>query len=170
MLEMRTIMIDDPMALAYVSLSICHAALRSFAVKKLAERIEVLLGVKTPGGPRNMIRRGPRFSTARKGGSMRPSPNYFVHLFCLNWPTANSPLFRGPPFLGFGLRSSLGLIRFEVKVRVRVRVSRVVGSVVRNPEWRTQTGVRCGSGHVASATTCRQPATSTLPSQTHAAV
>jgi len=47
MREMRTIAIDDP------SICLCYVAAREFA--NTAERIEVLLGVKIPGGPRTVV-------------------------------------------------------------------------------------------------------------------
>jgi len=46
-----------------------------------AERIDVLFGVETRGDPRHTVFYGdPDFTTAR-GGSTRPSPNYFGQMF-----------------------------------------------------------------------------------------
>jgi len=60
---------------ASVSLSV-----RQLHCANTAERIEVLLRVDTLGDPRNIVLDGsPDFPT----DSMRPSPNYFGHLFSM---------------------------------------------------------------------------------------
>jgi len=48
---------------------VCHAATLSFGVQKTAEQIEVLFGLKTLGGPRNIVLDRSRSPTMRRRGS-----------------------------------------------------------------------------------------------------
>jgi len=69
---MRTIAIDDP--------NICQSVTRT-GCAKMAERIDVLFGVETPGDPRNTVLDGGHHPSLRvRGCSMRPLPNYFGHV------------------------------------------------------------------------------------------
>jgi len=60
---------------ASVSQSVSHEK----GCAKTAERIDVPIGVETPGDPRNIVLMG--IPSRGEGGSMQPSPNYYGFTF-----------------------------------------------------------------------------------------
>jgi len=69
--EMQTIVTDD------LVVCLSRGSTRLYSAK-VTERIEMLFGVNTPAGPRNIVLDvGPDLSTARGIDSMQSLPNYF---------------------------------------------------------------------------------------------
>jgi len=66
MYEMQTIVTD----VRGDCLSVCHAAQHGFAVQKTAERIKMLFGVNTLGGPWDIVLHGGPDAPTEKGGEL----------------------------------------------------------------------------------------------------
>jgi len=103
----RIIAIHDPAG-------VCQSITR-LRCAKAAERIDVLFGVDTPGGSRNiLLDRRPDSAT----DSMWPSPNYFGHLLLL--PAVVYTASSQSPRTGYACEGSTLTIQCAEDMRIRI--------------------------------------------------